>query len=252
MKKNLLWVMLMAVLTLGFTSCSKDDDNNDKPDPSIKEKLTGIWVQANEDEGVPYPSAIVFNFKEDGQLDATNITFKDYAFDDIITITGSWNLESKDLIAIVAGGESNKIKYKFDKETDILCLSDPKGKDPLYFMKVDKEELDLMLEYLPIVGAWKNKKSKEYVFYLNSGTCYQVDVDDNGEAKNAMTGEWDLDMDNNVIHEEWEDGLLKYDFQVEVTKSTLKQHEINDDREYEYEKADPVLVMNIINNYFNK
>ena len=253
MKKNLLWVMIMAVLTLGFTSCSKDDDDkNDKPNPNNKKMLTGIWVQVNENHDNPDESTISFEFKANGQFEAKNFILNDYAYKDIKTRTGSWELESEDELVMIVDDKTNSVKYKFDSETDILCLSDINGKDPLYFMKIEKKEFDIMMEYFPIIGAWYNNKATEYVFYFSNGICYQIDVDKDGKVTGSMSGEWGVDMDIKGIHEEWANNALSFDFKIEVTESTLIQTEINDGRHYEYERADPVFVYDLIKSSLNK
>ena len=109
-----------------------------------------------------------------------------------------------------------------------------------------------MMEYFPIIGAWYNNKATEYVFYFSNGICYQVDVDKDGKVTGSMSGEWGVDMDIKGIHEEWANNALSFDFKIEVTESTLIQTEINDGRHYEYERADPVFVYDLIKSSLNK
>lgn len=45
--KLLTAIILMSVMAIGFTSCSKDDDEENDGTPSYEQKIIGTWVYRN-------------------------------------------------------------------------------------------------------------------------------------------------------------------------------------------------------------
>lgn len=250
MKKNYLWVMLLAVLTMGFVACSDDDDNGNKGNKSKdKAKITGIWMETTDSED-PVESTVIFDFKANGKLGRKVINFTNDAYDGISEDEGTWDLEEDGVLLMTFGSKTFKVNYTIDEETDIMLLTD--GKNVTYVMKGSKELFDIILKYIPLIGAWENENAPEYLFYFNNNTCYQIDLDSNGNLNNIMQGEWDLEIDEDVIHEEWSNGLIVYDFKCEATETTLKQEEVNKGNKYSYKRADPVKVKELIDKYSKK
>lgn len=176
MKTKLLFLGLLLVSLLGFSSCG-DDNNND----GGMNAFVGTWKTTLGGD------TLLFKFFSSG--DFVELTLCEEKEEYAMLQAGSYSISGSNLILKV-GKESESATYHI--ANNVLHLKT--NGYSLYFNKVDSEIIDpYLLDFKDedrnnFVGAWKIAEG--YIYAMDDGTYYYIDLRE--EPALVELGTWNL------------------------------------------------------------
>lgn len=181
---HLMTIMMVAMLSVGFTSCGSDDENSDSASTSI----VGTWKIVGGDEWAQRKIGQIWTFNADGTCD----------WGELSPYT-NWKLSGSNLLMVRDDGRTEKYIFEFKNNQLYLTFPDGNATEYTILEKVDVEKALGGLSRDFFVGTWEPSGGSAYGTWVfsNGGNCSHSFVSAN--KTHNSTGTWTYNEETRML-----------------------------------------------------